>query len=80
MSSLGKSYERKVYNLNDMLGNVGGIVGILQTIAGIVAYVTVSSIIDTKFVCIYQDPEYTATDEEKAKINRDLNKIKQFPF
>ena len=29
IANVGKSYERNVYNINDMLGNVGGIVGIL---------------------------------------------------
>ena len=29
MGSLGKVYERQVYTFNDMLGNVGGINGIL---------------------------------------------------
>ncbi len=29
MTPIGKSYERTVYSINDMLGNVGGIVGIL---------------------------------------------------
>ena len=52
-SLMGKSYERNVYNLNDMLGNVGGMLGILQSLAGVVAYIFSRNIIDTKFICIF---------------------------
>ena len=43
----GKAYERKVYDLNDMLGNVGGIFSILQTLAGFIVYVLCDTSLDT---------------------------------
>ena len=46
-SLVGKNYERTVYCSNDMLGNVGGIYGILQALAGLIAYYFTATNIDT---------------------------------
>ena len=75
MSTVGKSYERNVYNINDMLGNVGGIYGILQTLAGVVAYVCSRNTVDTKFISIFQDPQYKVADNMRVKINKKLTDI-----
>jgi len=47
INEVGKSYERKVYSLTDMLGNVGGISGILNSLASVMVYVLCKPSIDT---------------------------------
>ena len=69
---MSTSYERSVYNLNDMLGNVGGIIGILQAVAGFCAYIFTKNTIDTKFISIFQDPEYNVSTQIKSEINKNL--------
>jgi hypothetical protein len=57
MSSVSLNYERKVYGLNDMLGNVGGIYGILQAAAGIIAFFFTKTNIETQYVSIFTDKD-----------------------
>ena len=44
---IGKLYEREVYSMSDMLGNVGGVMEILKFIAAVIAYMICSTNIDT---------------------------------
>ena len=65
LSSVGKSYERKVYGWNDMLGNVGGIFGILQTITSLLVYVLCSNSIDLQYISILNSPQYKTSSASK---------------
>ena len=69
-SKLGKSYERKVYNLNDMLGNVGGVYGIVQALCAAVVYIIAKAYIDTKYICIFEDPEYICTPSARSVMDK----------
>jgi len=79
-STIGKNYERTVYNSNDMLGNVGGIYGILQALAGIIAYYFTTTNIDTEYISIFKDPEYQASTAEKAQIDEEIGRIRKLSF
>ena len=39
MINKGKIYERKVYSVLDMLGNVGGLAEVIKFVAGMIIYI-----------------------------------------
>ena len=47
IAPIGKFYERSVYSMTDLLGNVGGILGILQGLAAALVSIICRTNIDT---------------------------------
>jgi len=55
MQPEGKVYERKVYGLLDMLGNVGGLAEFMHLASMLIVYVLCSNLLDIKYVSIFQN-------------------------
>ena len=47
-------YERNVYGLFDMLGNVGGLAEIIHLLTAGLVYFTCQNMIDTKYISIFK--------------------------
>ena len=54
MNRQGKMYERKVYGLLDMLGNVGGLAEVIHILSVGLVYFTCGNMIDTKYIGIFK--------------------------
>ena len=55
MQPEGKMYERKVYGLLDILGNVGGLAEFMHLASMLIVYVLCSNLLDIKYVSIFQN-------------------------
>ena len=66
---IGKIYEREVYSVTEMLGNVGGILEILKGLAAAIIYIICSTKIDTNFISVFKDPNYNSSNNEISTIN-----------
>ena len=82
MSNRSKSYERKVYSLLDMLGNVGGLSEVIQAVAYIIVYIILTHQVETKFVQSFQNNiiDYKITIPDQTKVNRNMKLIQGRKF
>ena len=78
MTNIGKAYERNVYSLLDMLGNVGGLYEAFKLSMIALIYVSTTNTIDTKIVNSVQNnimdfanqiPDLTQSNTMLANIN-----------
>ena len=82
ISHVGKKYERKVYNVLDMLGNIGGLFEAFSIIAGILAYVFCTNSIETQIVKSFKANimDYEHEHPDLSKTNENLEGIRSCKF
>ena len=68
MQQAGKVYERNVYGLLDMLGNVGGLSEVIHTFSALLVYFTCQNMIDTKYISIFKN-NILSSDSDKPLSN-----------
>ena len=69
MTGEGKEYERDVYKLLDMFGNVGGLFEIYKICGAIIVYILCTHSLQVKHISVLNHPKYENTQNIKTYIN-----------